>query len=179
VSAGEWVAAGLELLRREGEDALTIQRLCERLHRTKGSFYHHFADVTAFHEALLNAWEEQLTTAVIGAASGEADPSAFARLLAAAARRIDVRLELSVRSWALRSEHARQRVRRVDDRRLAVLSRIWADPAGDHAADYAALEYCAFLGAIQLFQSPGAAPAQRVEQLLGKALTKLARGRSR
>jgi AcrR family transcriptional regulator len=179
VSAGEWVAAGLELLRREGEDALTIQRLCERLHRTKGSFYHHFADVTAFHEALLNAWEEQLTTAVIGAASGETDPAAFARLLAAAARRIDVRLELSVRSWALRSEHARQRVRRVDERRLGVLSRTWADHAGDHAPDYAALEYCAFLGAIQLFQSPGAAPAQRVERLLGKALTKLAHSRSK
>ena len=94
VSADEWVAAGLELLRREGEDALTIQRLCERLSRTKGSFYHHFEDVTAFHESLLDAWEERLTTAVIGAASGEADPAAFARLLAAAARRIDVRLEL-------------------------------------------------------------------------------------
>jgi AcrR family transcriptional regulator len=177
VSAGEWVSAGLELLRHEGEDALTIQRLCERLHRTKGSFYHHFADVTAFHEALLNAWEEQLTTAVIGAASGEADPAAFARLLSAAARRIDVRLELSVRSWALRSEHAKERVRRVDDRRLAVLSRIWTHQAGEQAADYATLEYCAFLGAIQLFPSPGAAPAQRAERLLGEALTKLARGR--
>lgn len=174
VSAQEWVAAGLELLRREGEDALTIQRLCERLGRTKGSFYHHFADVTAFHEALLDAWEERLTNAVIGAASGEADPAAFARVLAAAARRIDVRLELSVRSWALRSELAQRRVQRVDERRLAVLSRTWAAQTSEGAPDYATVEYCAFLGVLLLFQSASTPAARRAEQLLGKALVALA-----
>jgi AcrR family transcriptional regulator len=148
LSATEWVAAGLDLLRSEGEDALTIQRLCERLDRTKGSFYHHFEDVTAFHEALLDAWEAQLTTAVIEAASSGADIAAFAELLSDAARSIDVRLELSVRSWAIRSERAMQRVRRVDERRLA---------------------------ALQLFPSPSTPRARRTEQLLTRALKSLGR----
>ena len=78
-----------------------------------------------------------------------------------------------MRSWALRSAHAKERVKRVDERRLAVLTRVWSRRAGEGAADYAALEYSAFLGAIQLFESPSAAPAERVERLLGKALTKL------
>ena len=42
-----WIAAGIALLREGGEDELTIDRLAKRLRRTKGSFYHHFADIDA------------------------------------------------------------------------------------------------------------------------------------
>lgn len=98
----------------------------------------------------------------------------FGRGLASAARRIDVGLELSVRSWALRSEVARDRVRRVDERRLEVLTRVWAAGAGDQAGDFGALEYCAFLGAVSLYQSASSPAARRAERLLGQALASLA-----
>jgi len=64
----DWVAAGLELLRDGGEDAVTVDRLCATLGRTKGSFYHHFEDSAAYQGALLEHWANLHTELPIAAA---------------------------------------------------------------------------------------------------------------
>ena len=52
-----FLEAGLDLLAEGGVSAVTIAALCDRLGVTKGSFYHRFDDVAAFHAALLSSWE--------------------------------------------------------------------------------------------------------------------------
>src|SRR5436190_89599 len=52
LTADDWVQAGFAVLAESGPNALRIDRLCERLEVTKGSFYWHFTDLSAYRGAL-------------------------------------------------------------------------------------------------------------------------------
>jgi AcrR family transcriptional regulator len=56
LSADDWIQAGFALLADTGPNALRIDRLCERLNVTKGSFYWHFADMPTYRATLVDAW---------------------------------------------------------------------------------------------------------------------------
>ena len=58
LSVTDWITAGLELLAEDGIGGVKIQRLCERLGVTKGSFYWHFTDLDAFLGAMAKHWED-------------------------------------------------------------------------------------------------------------------------
>jgi AcrR family transcriptional regulator len=58
LSVNDWVTAGLELLAEEGIGGVKIQKLCERLGVTKGSFYWHFTDLDAFLGAMAKYYED-------------------------------------------------------------------------------------------------------------------------
>src|ERR1700734_531758 len=53
-----WVNAGLKALAKSGFSALKADTLAHRLGTSRGSFYWHFADVPAFHAAILRSWRE-------------------------------------------------------------------------------------------------------------------------
>jgi AcrR family transcriptional regulator len=44
----DWIQAGYALLAEEGIQALKIDRLCDRLGVTKGSFYWHFDGIPSY-----------------------------------------------------------------------------------------------------------------------------------
>lgn len=170
---GEWIAAGIALLRDEGEDALTIERLCKRLDRTKGSFYHHFTDAGAFADALLAHWLDALTVRIIEQAERGDDPrSALAR----ETRNVDVGLELAIRAWSLRDPRARRVMADVDARRVAYLESLWrrsTTPA--RARALAHIEYAAFVGAQQLYRDMGSRRVRELERVAYEALDDFAR----
>jgi AcrR family transcriptional regulator len=56
LTADDWVQAGFAVLADSGPNALRIDRLCERLEVTKGSFYWHFTDLSAYRGAVVEAW---------------------------------------------------------------------------------------------------------------------------
>lgn len=56
LSVDDWIQAGFALIVDGGPNALRVDKLCERLGVTKGSFYWHFADLPAYRTALLEAW---------------------------------------------------------------------------------------------------------------------------
>lgn len=55
----DWIQAGYSLLADEGLQSLKIDRLCERLGVTKGSFYWHFTDMAGYRTALIDSWGSQ------------------------------------------------------------------------------------------------------------------------
>src|SRR5262245_18951187 len=57
----QWVAAGLEALRKGGVAGVRVERLAGTLGITKGSFYWHFRDRGALLDALLAYWETETT----------------------------------------------------------------------------------------------------------------------
>jgi AcrR family transcriptional regulator len=146
----DWAVAGLGLLRAEGEDAVTLERLCAALGRTKGSFYHHFSDIAQLYEAMFEQWRATQTEAVIVASNAAStNPAQRARALHARVMTLDHELELAIRAWALRDERARRAVTEVDAERVAYLTKL-RDAAGTpEAAIVAELEYLVFLGAQQ------------------------------
>lgn len=171
VSRKDWCMAGLSVLRDQGHQALTIERVCGLLHKTKGSFYHHFGSLDAYHEAVLAQWEADLTEQPIAIASRESGTKKKAERLDDVVAKLDHRVDRAVRAWALYDERARAAMRRVDERRIGYLAELYRASGRPEPALFAELEYTAFVGGQHLdcFERPEA--AARLNQALRAALT--------
>lgn len=171
VSRKDWCMAGLSVLRDQGHQALTIERVCGLLHKTKGSFYHHFGSLDAYHEAVLAQWEADLTEQPIAIASRENGTQKKAEKLDDVVAKLDHRVDRAVRAWALYDERARAAMRRVDERRIGYLAELYRASGRPEPALFAELEYTAFVGGQHLdcFERPEA--AARLNQALRAALT--------
>jgi AcrR family transcriptional regulator len=154
----DWLDAGLVLLRERGHDALTIDALCRALDRTKGSFYHHFADVSEFSARLLEHWEKRSTEDLITVADASRSATERRAQLYAQVRSLASGIEQAIQAWALRDPVARAVRARVDARRIAYLAELRraAGAPPKLAERLAQIEYSAFLGAIQVFGLPSA-----------------------
>ena len=115
-----YLAAGLDLLAEGGVSAVTIAALCERLGVTKGSFYHHFGDVSGFHESLLSSWEHG-TYSAIEAARAVTDSHKRLSVLKELGVAAHHEAESAIRAWGRSYEPAAAVVRRVDRAREANL----------------------------------------------------------
>lgn len=165
----DWLEQGFEVLREGGEAALTIDRLCKDLGRTKGAFYHHFADVTVYTDALLAAWEQRNTE--LPESSAEPVRRGLRAVIEAAVRGFDVALERSFRAWGLRDERAHAFVARIDERRIAFLaSRYAATLSAAMRRKLARLEYAVFIGMQQLYPDLSANVVRDFERILALAL---------
>src|SRR5579859_8215679 len=74
LSASDWLDQGIRTLAQDGFTALKAEPLAKAMGVSRGSFYWHFADVEAFHAAILKHWREVSTERVIAdidAASAE------------------------------------------------------------------------------------------------------------
>ena len=120
LTSDDYVAAGLDLLAEGGVSAVTIAALCERLGVTKGSFYHHFDGVPAFHEALLVFWEDS-TRRAIEAGRAVADSRRRLTVLKELAVAAHHEAEGAIRAWGRSYDPAADVVRRVDAAREANL----------------------------------------------------------
>jgi AcrR family transcriptional regulator len=115
-----YLEVGLDLLAEGGVNAVTIAALCERLGVTKGSFYHHFSDVSEYHEALLRSWENG-TYQAIEAARAVADSHKRLSVLKELAVAAHHEAESAIRAWGRSYEPAAAVLRRVDAAREANL----------------------------------------------------------
>lgn len=118
----DWLSAGLKALAQDGPAALKAEALARRLGTTKGSFYWHFADVPAFHAALLAEWEDREADTMREALEKESTAvGRLRRMGQVIAEGEGSAVEPSVRAWARENALARAAVDRVDSRRLAEL----------------------------------------------------------
>jgi AcrR family transcriptional regulator len=122
---GEWVNAGLKALAKSGFSALKADTLANRLGISRGSFYWHFADVSAFHAAILRRWREIALENIID----EIEEASDDRLEALAARAFarDTGIERAVRAWATADGRARAAVEAVDAERIRYLRKLLID----------------------------------------------------
>lgn len=153
VTRDHWIQEGFRVLAEEGDGALTVDALCERLDRSKGSFYHHFDGRPGYVRTLLEAWEREATDRLIE--TGHADAPVEDRLRAVnrqASEMRNARLERAIRGWAAREPEAREVQDRVDRRRLAFLEELCAQRMGEgeEAKRLARVFQLAFVGAQHL-----------------------------
>jgi AcrR family transcriptional regulator len=125
---GTWIEEGLRALAAGGPDAVRIDPLAQALGVSRGGFYWHFADRRALLDELLDTWERRSTEDVIdrvereGGDAGTRARRAGALTFSSALLPID----LAVRDWARREPAVAERLRRVDDRRMAYLRSLFA-----------------------------------------------------
>lgn len=142
----EWLKAGLKALARAGASALKADTLAGALGVSRGSFYWHFADVAAFHAAILGRWREIALENIIAEVEGAADDrleALFHRAFAAGSG-----VERAVRAWATADAQARAAVEAVDGERIRYLRKLLVE-AGIHpsiAATRARLLNWSYLG---------------------------------
>ncbi len=148
LSARDWIDAGLKALASSGFTALKAEPLAKTLRVSRGSFYWHFADIAAFHAAILARWHEIAAEQIIAnveASSKNADPRTL--LL----RRVfgePLTLERAVRIWASVDPAARAAVQTIDRRRLSYVEGLLAQSGlpVEQARARAQILYWAFLG---------------------------------
>jgi len=148
LSAQDWIDQGLRTLARHGFTALKAEPLARAMGVSRGSFYWHFADLGAFHAAVLARWREVTAERIIAdveAARQHEDPAA--RLLQ---RVFGARpsLEIAVRSWATQAPLARRAVQAIDRRRLGYVESLLAAQGlpAETARDRAQILYWTYLG---------------------------------
>jgi AcrR family transcriptional regulator len=172
LSAQDWVDLGLKTLAKSGFTALKAEPLAKAMGVSRGSFYWHFADIGAFHAAILSRWREVATEQIIAnleAVRGE-DP------LAVLLRRTfgsKLTLEKAVRGWAAHDARARVAVQAIDRRRLDYIETMLKQSgSGEVARARAQILYWVFLGFV-LSDQP--LPPDRQQAVLDELLRMSAR----
>ena len=148
LSAKDWLDQGLKVLAESGFTALKAEPLAKAMGVSRGSFYWHFADIGAFHAAILKHWREVAAEQIIAnleAASGNENPLQLLLRQAFGGR---LSLENAVRSWATHDALARRAVLAIDRRRLSYVERLLraSGLAPRVARARAQILYWAFLG---------------------------------
>lgn len=148
MSAQDWLELGLRALAEKGPSGLTIEALCRRAQRTKGSFYAHFPDAATFVRRLAAHWRAQHTERLLERARADADRRAVLDRLALG---LDLDVEREMRRLAAGNAEAAEALREADRERLAFLAeehrRGGSSPADARAL--ALLEYALFLAYLQ------------------------------
>jgi AcrR family transcriptional regulator len=172
LSADDWIAHGLKALAKDGFTSLKAEPLAKGMGVSRGSFYWHFADLGAFHDAILKRWREIAAEQIIADVEAESQDEPLRALLR---RTFGARLDLerAVRNWAAFEPAAQAAVRAIDRRRLDYIEELLAKRglAAATAQARAQILYWTFLG---FALSGPSLPEARLKTLLDELLQMVA-----
>jgi AcrR family transcriptional regulator len=146
LNAQDWLKAGLKALIASGYAGLKAESLARGLGVSRGSFYWHFADIGAFHDAVLQRWQQIAFDNIVEEVEGA--PGDRLQTLLNRAFRPDSPLERAVRAWATAEPKARAMVEAIDAKRRGYVERLLAEMGvpPERAAPRARIIYWAYLG---------------------------------
>ena len=119
--AEDWLVAALDLMVDDGIAGVKIQRLCDRLGVTKGSFYWHFSDLDAFLGELASRWAEDSAQIKTTLGDEAAPETSLLDAMRVFADRRNLNLARAMRDWAQTDPRARAAIRQADQ---AVFERV-------------------------------------------------------
>lgn len=124
----DWFHLARRLLIREGIAAVSVQHLARKLGVTRGSFYGYFGSREALLAGLLADWRESNTRSLRRiSASNASGRDQFAALVSMwiRARDYSPQYDSAVRDWARSAPHVARSVRRIDEERIRLITRIF------------------------------------------------------
>ncbi|NUS95181.1 MAG: TetR/AcrR family transcriptional regulator [Nocardia sp.] len=164
----DWLQSGYTILAEQGFRALKLDDVCRHLGVTKGSFYHHFPDITAFKDALVTSWggwrdREHRRMDALGAEPPRERLIAMMALLASPGHWT---LERAMREWARSDPRAAASTRASDRRARRAVRQAFLDQGfdPDTAARRAEWMFAMGIGALHLSSSPRAGRASAAER---------------
>lgn len=162
-SREDWISAARVELIAAGVNAVKVGLLARRMRVTRGSFYWHFTGQADLLRDLLKSWEHTSTVSferVLTAGESRNGPAEFLAFASLWIKETEFMpaYDTAVRDWARTSREAAAAVRRVDQRRIDVLHRIFKDLgfAGPEALVRARITYFHQIGyyAIDMQEDP-------------------------
>lgn len=133
LDAAAWIDAAFDALAAGGIDAVRIDPLAKGLGVTRGSFYWHFKDREALHQAMLKEWRKRASY-MIGSRIESRTPAPDERLKQTLAlpnssprAKRAAAIELAIRLWARRDKTAAKAVEHIDHVRLNYYAKLYAE----------------------------------------------------
>jgi AcrR family transcriptional regulator len=170
ITRERWLEEGLKLLAGKGFKHLTLSELLARLKVTHGSFYHHFRNRRDYTEALLQAWQQQMTVDVISGTEAIGDLEQRVDQLILQSKRFPAQtaLEVAMRTEAQRDPLVHRYVAAVDQIRLAHCRELAALATGDpvRAQALGNLVHAMFVGMQQVVPAFNAAQSDAIYEEL-------------
>jgi AcrR family transcriptional regulator len=128
----DWITAARAELIAGGVSAVKIGRLAKRLHVTRGGFYWHFKSRADLLNELLRSWEVSNTAPFERSVANGGPRDGVREFVAIVSLWLNETeyspaFDTAVRDWARTSKAVAVAVRRADERRIAVLHRIFLD----------------------------------------------------
>jgi AcrR family transcriptional regulator len=117
LTADDYFREALAVLGEQGNQAMTIASMCDRLDVTKGSFYHHFGGMPGFVEQLLTYWEREHSERLIAISRAQPDPTLRILGLTELAVHLPHASESAIRAWGRSNPEVAEVTARVDKRR--------------------------------------------------------------
>lgn len=149
----DWLALGLDALAEQGPAGLTIEALCRRAGKTKGSFYAHFPAIETYLAALAAHWRETYTLRLMQEADGVEATQHRLIALDMMALALDFRVEQGMRRLAQLDPGVAATCAKVDRERVGYLEKLHGENgrfAPEDALALARVEYAAYIGFQQL-----------------------------
>jgi len=155
LSRQAWIDAVLGALVDGGIEAVRIDRLCEKLGVTKGSFYHHFASRDDLLEAVTDYWAHTQTAEVLGlVAPSQGDAVAKLNAVTLLASRRDIgRRDHAMRIWGAVDARAARAVKAADAVMVDLVEKTLAD-AGVPRDEVKPLARVLFFTALGAYNAP-------------------------
>jgi len=172
LTAKDWLNQGLKTLTERGFTALKAEPLAKAMGVSRGSFYWHFADVGAFHAAILKHWRDVAAEQIIANLEASSQNDNPLQVLLRQAFGSKLTLEKAVRTWATVDPVARSAVQAIDRRRLSYVGSLFERSGVSPGAARARAQifYWAFLGfALSDKPLPQARQAAVLDELLRMA----------
>lgn len=162
-----WLSEGLKIVESEGYARITVDNLCERLQRSKGSFYFHFKNIDGYVEALMDYWLEEYTLSIIRKVNALKQVKSRKRLADKLALDRSMKLGQSIRAWSYSNAIVKKRICEADRIRTEYLTELEIQDGKEqsHAKDIAMLTYAVFIGLQQLYPDLSKTEKARLEQL--------------
>lgn len=121
-----WITAGINQLKEYGPAGVSGEKIARRLDVTRGSFYHHFANMDELADMMLQYWERTQTIDILARALKQHDDlTDKMMMLLESAWNTDADLEIAVRQWAFTNDTVREHVERIDQLRLSYITAVY------------------------------------------------------
>ncbi|TCL00457.1 TetR family transcriptional regulator [Shimia isoporae] len=152
LNSDDWLDVAIGTLKIEGHTGLRALPLAKKLGVTRGSFYHHFESLEAFHVEVVAHWAKVSSGQVIRNAKDTLDPRQALDDLLQTTLLSGAELERAIRSWATVKDLVAVEVAKVDHERIAVAHGLLigcgvSDPV---AASRAKIIYWAAIGRLMM-----------------------------
>ncbi|MEZ0365542.1 TetR/AcrR family transcriptional regulator [Mycobacterium sp. pUA109] len=121
ISREAYFEVGLDVLSDLGYGGLKLAEVCTRLGVTTGSFYHYFANWSAYTRALVNHWQEALTLRLVEEVRTDPDPRRRIDTLIQIGLGLPHGAEAAIRSWSSTDPQVRAIQVEVDRQRFDIM----------------------------------------------------------